>query len=111
VSTERRNGQAALAARDRGQRRLRAVTVAIGATSILAGGAVAYGLPGAAQAQSPVTSTGSSGTGGQGSSSGAAGSGSAQSGSSTGTSGSSGLKSTPAPSSGSGTGQVTSGGS
>jgi hypothetical protein len=120
AGTGRTGVRAAVTARNRGQGRLRAVTLAIGAASVLAGGGIAYGLPGAAQAQSSVSSqtAGSqSGTSGStGSSSGSASSGSAKSGSSSGTSSSgtsssSGLKSSAAPSSSSGSGQVTSGGS
>jgi hypothetical protein len=91
--------RAAVAERDRGRSRLRAVTAAIGAASVLAGGGIALTLPGAARAQSaqhasavPSAGSGSSGSG----SSSASGSG---------------LQSGSAPSSGSGSGQVTSGGS
>jgi hypothetical protein len=116
AGTGRTGVRAAVTARNRGQGRLRNVTLAIGAASVLAGGGIAYGLPGAAQAQSSVSSQAagsqSSTSGSSGSSSGSASS--AKSGSSSGTSSSgssSGLKSSSAPSSSSGSSQVTSGGS
>jgi hypothetical protein len=127
VSTDRRRVRAAVTARQRGQGRLRAVTVAVGVASVLAGGTVAAVLPGAATAQSTAssgsgshaatsgTSSGRSGTSGSsasGSSTSGSGSSSGKSGkSSSATSGSSGLKSSAAPSSSSGSSQVTSGGS
>src|ERR1041384_8598810 len=74
VGTERRRVQAAIAARNRDQGRLRAITVAIGAASVLAGGAVAYALPGAATAAS--TSHGTTSHKGSGNSAGGTNSGS-----------------------------------
>ena len=79
MGTERRPVRAAVAARDRDRGRIRAVTAAIGAASIVAGGAVAYVLPGTASAQassashqaaqhSASRSTSSSGSGSSGSS-------------------------------------------
>jgi hypothetical protein len=85
--------RAAVAARQRAQGRLRAVTVAIGAASVLTGGGIALGLPGTASAAAhsqTSTSTGSA---------------------TSGTSSSGGLKSTAAPTFVSGSSQVTSGGS
>jgi hypothetical protein len=122
VGTDRKRVRAAVAARDRGQGRLRAVTVAIGAASVLAGGGVAYALPGAADAQSASSSAshsqaahGTSGSSGGSSGSGTSGSAASGSGSSSGKSSSgksdSGLRSSAAPSSSSGSGQVTSGAS
>ncbi len=58
MGTERRPVRAAIAARDRDQGRIRAVTAAIGAASIVAGGAVAYVLPGTASAQASSASHG-----------------------------------------------------
>jgi hypothetical protein len=125
VGTERRRVRAAIAARDRDQGRIRAVTAAIGAASIVAGGAVALVLPGAASAQASsathhqsaqhATAHGKSSSGSGSTSSGSSGSGTRQStsrkSSSHKSSSSSGLSSSSAPSSGSGSGQVTSGGS
>jgi len=108
VGTDRKPVRAALAARDRGQGRLRAVTVAIGAASVLAGGGIALGLPAAAHTQSSASSHS------QKSNSGSSASGSSSSTSpspSSSKSSSSGLQSSSAPSSSSGSGQVTSGGS
>jgi len=108
--------------RDRGLARLRAVTVSAAAASLIAAGAVAFSLPGAthhASSGSAANSTGQA-TSGSGTSAGAgtsggtssSGSSSNSSGSSSGSSSSSGLSSpSTVPASGSGGGQVTSGGS
>ena len=61
MGTERRPVRAAIAARNRDQGRIRAVTAAIGAASIVAGGAVAYVLPGTASAQASSASHGQAG--------------------------------------------------
>jgi hypothetical protein len=94
----------AMAARKRGRSRLRVVTAAIGLASLTAGGAVAYGLPGAAHQSSAVTSSA-----GDNNSSDAA-STSRTSNAGTGAA-STGLSSAAAPKSSSGSSQVTSGGS
>jgi len=118
VDTGRDRVRAALTARDRGQGRLRAVTATIGAASVLAGGGITAGLASAAQAQTTASAaahgTSSAASAKQGSSTssaGTSGSDSASSGSSGSTPGSSGLKPAAAPSSSSGSSQVTSGGS
>jgi uncharacterized membrane protein YgcG len=111
VDTGRENIRAAASARNRGQARLRAVTAAIGAASVLAGGGIAVGLASASSAQPAASTATSHGTGQQSGTSGDSGSGGSASGSSGSSSGSGGLKSAAAPSSSSGSGQVTSGGS
>jgi hypothetical protein len=112
VGTERTPVRAAVKARDRGQGRLRAVTVAIGAASVLAGGGIAAALPSAVATQSPASSSSSSSHSQQSTSaSSGSGSGSSSGTSSSGTSSPGALKSSSAPSSSSGSGQVTSGGS
>lgn len=88
MDSERRPVRAAVSARRRGQGRLRAVTVAIGAASVLTGGGIALGLPAAASTAHSQTSTSTS----AGSTSG-------------------GLQSSGAPTFVAGSSQVTSGGS
>lgn len=108
--------QAAIAARDRHQSRLRTITISAATAGVIATAGVALTLPGSAHAsgahvnsaqpasshsgRSSSTSSGSSGSSSQ-SSSGSSGSSSSSGGLSTGS----------APSSSSGSGQVTSGGS
>lgn len=108
--------RAAVASRNRALGRLRAVTAAVGAASVLAVGGVALALPGTASAQHATTpASGSTGSGAA--TSGSDSSGTAASGTSAGSSGSGsssssgGLQSGSAPSASSGSGQVTSGGS
>ena len=113
MDTGRERGPAAMAARDRGQARLRAVTATIGAASVLAGGGIAVSLASAANAQPAAAPATSHGTANQGRTAGAgaaAGSSGSSSGSSS-SSSSSGLTPATPPSSSSNSGQVTSGGS
>ncbi len=102
--TARRNAQ--VAARNRNRARLRAVTVAAGLASVLTAAGVAYNLPGSAHATTTQQSSSTS-SGGSAKSAASKSSSSSSSSSSSG----SGLKSTSAPATSSGSGQVTSGGS
>jgi hypothetical protein len=90
-----------IAARERSRARIRAVTAAAGLASLVAAGGLAASLPGSTHAT--ATSQRTSGT--------SSGSGAAKSSGSGSASSSGGLQGTSAPSSSSGSGQVTSGGS
>jgi hypothetical protein len=94
------NARAAAVARQRGQARLRAATVTVGAAGLVGAGVIAYALPGGTH---HAGTSAASGTGSASSGSGASGSSS-----SSGSSGSYGSGISSAPGSG---GQTTSGGS
>lgn len=106
MSRHSRDTRRAVADRDHGHARLRAVTTTAGLASVLAAGAVAFALPGAEHAASTASASASSGST---ATSGSSGSGTSSSSS---TSKSKSLtKASSAPSASSGTSSVTSGGS
>ncbi|MGO9079116.1 MAG: hypothetical protein ACLQDY_08750 [Streptosporangiaceae bacterium] len=119
TSRRRRDLLNAVAARQQATHRLRQATAGIGAASVLAGGALAFGLPGSAHSSSAASTAGSGSDARHArltpSAAPARSSGSASSGSSHSSSGSSssssGSSSSSSGSSGSGTGSAVSGGS
>jgi hypothetical protein len=109
MSRHSRDTRRAVADRDHGHARLRAVTTTAGLASVLAAGAVAFALPGAEHVASTASASASSGST---ATSGSSGSGTSSSSSTSSSSKSKSLtKASSAPSASSGTSSVTSGGS
>jgi hypothetical protein len=105
--------QAAIAARDRHQSRLRTITISAATAGVIATAGVALTLPGSAHASGAHVNSAqhASSHSGRSSSTSSGSSGSSSQGSSGSSSSSGGLSTGSAPSSSSGSGQVTSGGS
>jgi hypothetical protein len=109
MNASNRDALSAVVARQRGRARLRSATVALGAASLVAAGAVAYTLPGGLTHATTSTSAAvAPATAGSATAVHATSGGSAVA---TTTNGSSGIASAPAPASRSGTSHATSGGS